>query len=92
MVQVPTAFEVTVPAAYVQEPAGLAETLIVTVPPDGATALTATVSSIPRSEKVLGVSTGSLANRDDDAAIVALEDGEERELSPTIFVATTFTV
>ena len=43
IVHVPTAIAVIVPAAYVHEPAGLAETLIVTVPPDGATALTATV-------------------------------------------------
>jgi hypothetical protein len=91
-VQVPTATAVIVPPENVQDPTGLAETEILTVPPDGATALIATVASIPKSLNVEGVSVGSFARRDEVCKIDAPEEGEDLELSPTMFVATTFTV
>ena len=81
-----------VPEEYVHAPAGFAVTAKVTVPPDGATALTPMVAPIVKSENVDGVSVGSLAYNDAVAEIVALEDAVDRKLSPTIFVVTTFTV
>jgi hypothetical protein len=49
-VHVPAASPVIVPDEYEQAPAGLADTVIVTAPLEGATALTPTVASIVKSE------------------------------------------
>ena len=91
-VQVPAATPVIVPAEYVQAPAGLAVTPNVTVPPDGASALTPIVAPIVKSENEDGVNVGSFAKSDDVAEIVALGEAVDLKLSPTIFVATTLTV
>ena len=48
--------------------------------------------SIPRSENVDGVRTGSLSSNEEAAAIVALIDATEREPSPTMLLARTLTV
>ena len=92
IVQVPSAMPVMVPAEYSQAPDGFDETVIVAVPPEGATAVTPTVASITKSEKVEGVRVGSLASNEEVAEIVALVDAVERTPSPTMLLPKTLTV
>jgi hypothetical protein len=62
--------------------------VIVTVAPDGATALTVNVALTVRFEKVVGVKTGLFAFRTVELTVTDVER-DERVLIPITFVAST---
>jgi hypothetical protein len=95
--QVPKETALMVPNAVVvpekvHDPAGIATTEMVTVPPDGAIAVIPIDPPMFKSGREEGVNVGSFERSVDVEVTVALEDGDDLKLSPTRFVATTLTV